>query len=149
MAIQSETPYGAFNFLVSIEGSDSHAVQAGFSEVSGLSMEVQVIEYRAGNNRSNTPVKIPGLTKYAPVTLKRGLIGSLDLFEWITQSADSGRSGQRNITIELLNEDNDTVFTWKLLNAWVSNYTTGDLNANSSEIAIETVEVVHEGLIIE
>ncbi|PVV26854.1 MAG: hypothetical protein B6D79_04950 [gamma proteobacterium symbiont of Ctena orbiculata] len=149
MAIQSETPYGAFNFLVSIEGSDSHAVQAGFSEVSGLSMEVQVIEYRAGNNRSNTPVKIPGLTKYAPVTLKRGLIGSLDLFEWITQSANSGRSGQRNITIELLNEDNDTVFTWKLRNAWVSNYTTGDLNANSSEIAIETVEVVHEGLIIE
>ncbi|MES9946287.1 phage tail protein [Candidatus Thiodiazotropha sp. CDECU1] len=149
MAIQSETPYGAFNFLVSIEGSDPHAVQAGFSEVSGLSMEVQVIEYRAGNNRSNTPVKIPGLTKYAPVTLKRGLIGSLDLFEWITQSANSGRSGQRNITIELLNEDNDTVFTWKLRNAWVSNYTTGDLNANSSEIAIETVEVVHEGLIIE
>lgn len=149
MAIQSETPYGAFNFLVSIEGSDSQDIQAGFSEVSGLSMEVQVIEYRAGNYRSNTPVKIPGLTKYTPVTLKRGLIGSLDLFEWITQSANSGRSGQRNITIELLNEDNDTVFTWKLRNAWVSKYTASDLNANSSEIAIETVEVVHEGLIIE
>ncbi|MEW8028177.1 MAG: phage tail protein [Candidatus Thiodiazotropha sp.] len=149
MAIQSETPYGAFNFLLSIDGDDPQDTRAGFSEVSGLSMEVKVIEYRAGNYRNESPVKIPGLTKYTPITLKRGLVGSLDLYEWITESAQSGPDSRRNITIHLLNKEQQPAFTWKLRNAWVSKYSIGDLNASSNNIAIETIEVVHEGLVIE
>lgn len=149
MAIQSEIPYGAFNFLVSIGGDDPQDARAGFSEVSGLSMEIQVIEYRAGNDRTESPVKLPGLTKYGPVTLKRGLIGTLDLFEWITESAQSSTSSRRNVTIHLLNDEQQPAFTWKLRNAWVSKYSMGDLDASSNDVAIETIEIVHEGLILE
>ncbi|MEW8525657.1 MAG: phage tail protein, partial [Candidatus Thiodiazotropha endolucinida] len=138
MAIQSETPYGAFNFLVSIGGVDPQDAQAGFSEISGLSMEVQVIEYRAGNDRTESPVNLPGLTRYGPVTLKRGLIGSLDLYEWITESAQSGPGSRRNVTIHLLNDEQQHAFTWKLRNAWVSKYSMSDLDASSNDIAMET-----------
>ncbi|MEW8692893.1 MAG: phage tail protein [Candidatus Thiodiazotropha endolucinida] len=149
MAIQSETPYGAFNFLVSIGGDDPQDARAGFSEISGLSMEVQVIEYRAGNDRTESPVNLPGLTRYSPVTLKRGLIGSLDLYEWITESAQSGPGNRRNVTIHLLNDEQQPAFTWKLRNAWVSKYSMSDLDASSNDIAMEAIEIVHEGLVLE
>lgn len=149
MAILSDTPYGAFKFLVSTGNEDPSDIKAGFSEISGLSMEVQVIDYRAGNFHNDSPVRLPGLTKYAPVTLKRGLIGSLDLHEWITRSAQALPDSRRDVTIHLLNEAHDPAFTWKLRNAWVSKYTFGDLNASTSEIAIEAIEIVHEGLSVE
>lgn len=149
MAIQSETPYGAFNFQVSIGNSDPGDIQAGFSEVSGLSMEIQAIEYRAGNSVSESPIKIPGLTKFSPVTLKRGLIGSLDLFEWIEETAHTGRGSQRDVRIHLLGDERQPVITWKLRNAWISNYSFGDLNASSNEVAIEIIELQHEGLRVE
>ncbi|MEW8507137.1 MAG: phage tail protein [Candidatus Thiodiazotropha sp.] len=149
MAIQSESPYGAFNFLVSIAGADPHDPQAGFSEISGLSMEIEVIEYRAGNYREETSVKLPGLTKYPPITLKRGLIGSLDMYEWIVACVQSGPGMRRDVTIHLLNDEQQTAFTWKLRNAWITKYTSANLNANSSDIAMETMELVHEGMIVE
>jgi phage tail-like protein len=149
MAIQSNTPYGSFNFLVSIAGSDSQDAQGGFSEVSGLSAEIEVIEYRAGNYVSETPIMIPGLTKYTPVTLKRGLIGSLDLYQWFVDSGRSESNSKRDIIISLLNDEHEPVFTWRLRNAWVSRYSCSDLKASSSDIAIESVELVHEGLRVE
>lgn len=149
MAVQSDTPYGAFNFQVSLGGTDPGDIKAGFSEVSGLSMEVQVIEYRAGNYRSESPIKIPGLTKYSPVTLKRGLIGALDLFEWIEETAQSGAGSRRDVIIHLMGEEHQPVMTWKLRNAWITKYTTSDLNASSNEVAIETIELTHEGLKLE
>jgi phage tail-like protein len=112
-------------------------------------MEGEVIEYRAGNYHESSPLKLPGLTKYSPLTLKRGVIGSLDLFEWIVESARSGPGGKRNVIIHLLNEQREPVFTWRLRNAWVSKYGFGDLKANTSDIAVEIIEVVHEGLTIE
>ncbi len=149
MAIQSSTPYGAFNFLVSIAGGDSQGVQAGFSEVSGLSAEIEVIEYRAGNYISETPIKIPGLTKYSPVTLKRGLIGSIDLYEWFVESSRSESNSKRDVIISLMSEEREPAFTWKLRNAWVTRYTCSDLKASSSDIAIESIELAHEGLTVE
>lgn len=149
MATLSETPYGAFNFLVSMGSSDPGDIRAGFSEVSGLSMELQVIEYRAGNYVSESPVKIPGLTKYPSVTLKRGLIGALDLFEWIQESAHSSADSRRDISIHLMGEDRTPVMTWKLRKAWISKYSSSELNASANEIAIETIELTHEGLQLE
>lgn len=149
MAILSDTPYGAFNFQVSLGGTDPSDIRAGFSDISGLSMEIQVVEYRAGNYLSESPIKIPGLTKYPAVTLKRGLIGALDLFEWIEESAQSGAGSRRDVTIHLIGEERQPVMTWKLRNAWISKYSFSDLNASSNEVAIEAIELQHEGLEIE
>ncbi|KPK55497.1 MAG: hypothetical protein AMS22_04175 [Thiotrichales bacterium SG8_50] len=149
MAIVSDTPYGAFNYLVDLGTGETHDIVAGFSEVSGLSMEVSIIEYRAGNYPDTATVKLPGLPKYGKVTLKRGLIGSLDLFEWFSEAKALRPSRRRNVVIHLLNEAREPVFTWKLRNAWISKYQAGSLNANANEIAIEEIALVHEGLSLE
>lgn len=149
MAILSDTPYGAFNYLVSLGNGSPSDVVAGFSEVSGLSMEVSVIDYRAGNSPETAPLKLPGIAKYCDVTLKRGLIGALDLYEWFGETRHMRSSRRRNVVIHLLGQEREPVFSWKLRSAWISKYAFGDLNARASEIAIEEITLVHEGLSVE
>ncbi|HEX9236145.1 MAG TPA: phage tail protein, partial [Actinomycetota bacterium] len=134
MATVRDNPYGAFNFLVDLgTGQDV----AGFSEVTGLGMEIAYLEYRAGSDKRNTVRKIPGLHKVGDVTLKRGLAGSTDLFEWIRAVRD-GALDRRNVTITLLDEARDPVIVWRLRNAWPTKWDGPTLNAEGSDVAIET-----------
>ena len=144
MAVQRDNPYLNFNFLVDIGVGD----ELGFSEVEGLSGEIEVIEYREGADRVNTARKLPGLTKYPNVTLKRGITGRTDLFEWWKAVRD-GQVQRRNVTITLLDEQRQAVLRWHLRDAFPVKIEGPSLNASGNEVAIETLELAHEGLEIE
>lgn len=148
MATLRNEPYGRFNFLVEWEGLDGQSVQGGFTEVSGLDAEICMTEYRAGNDRSNTTRKIPGMTHYANVHLKRGLIGSTDLFDWFKEISN-GLNSTKKVTITLLNEEREAVYRWLLLNAKPVSYRGARLEATQCAVAIEELVLTHEGLQVE
>ena len=128
-----------FRFVVSKDGQN-----LSFSEVSGLNMETEVIEYRSGNSPDDTKVKLPGLKKYSNVTMKRGMTkGDNSFYAW--WGATAGKDYKKDITISMLNEENAAVVTWTLSNAWPIKVDATDLKADGSEVAIETIEWVHEG----
>ncbi len=144
MAVKRDNPYLNFNFIVDIGIGD----ELGFSEAEVPSGEIEVIEYREGADRVNTARKLPGLAKYPNVTLKRGITGSTDLFEW-WKSVRDGQVVRRNVTITLLDEQRQAVYRWLLRNAWPVKIEGPTLNASGNEVAIETLELAHEGLEIE
>lgn len=144
MAVLRGTPYGHFNFVVEIDGVEA----AGFSEVSGLGMETEVIEYREGAMRENARIKLPGLTKYSDVTLKRGFAGSLALYEWARVGAD-GQDVARSVVIILLDEAHQPVLRARLRRARIARLTLGPMNARSSDVAIEELVLAHERLDLE
>jgi phage tail-like protein len=144
VAVQRDNPYLNFNFLVDIGVGD----ELGFSEVEGLSGEIEVIEYREGADRVNTARKLPGLAKYPNVSLKRGITGRTDLFEW-WKSVRDGQVQRRNVTITLLDEQRQAVLRWHLRDAFPVKIEGPSLNATGNEVAIETLELAHEGLEIE
>lgn len=148
MATEREQPYGGFRFLVSVEGITIPG-HAGFSEVSGLDVEIEPIEYRAGNDPDLSRRKIPGLRKYGDVTLKRGVTGSLEFWEWMAQIATESVAARRTVTIQLLDDASNAAYTWKLHNAWPTRYVGPTLEGNASAVAIEVLELAHEGLDIE
>jgi phage tail-like protein len=149
MAILRERPYCNHNFLVDLGTGAPNEVRAGFSEVSGLSAELEVIDYRNGNDRENTLRKAPGVARFSEVTLKRGVIGSTDLWQWFKAVSD-GNVERRTVTIQLLSEDRSAVvMTWRLLRAFPTRYSGPTLTASGSETAIESLTLVHEGLELE
>lgn len=142
MGIVRANPYGAFNFLVEIDGT----TVAGFSEVTGLGMEIVYAEYRNGNEPTNTVRKIPGLHKTSDVTMKHGIVGSTELFQWLKQVAD-GAVSVRNVAITLLDEARQPVLRWTLRHAQPRKWSGPHLNAAAAgEIAMEELVLVHEGL---
>ncbi|MFT3957210.1 MAG: phage tail protein [Piscinibacter sp.] len=150
MATLRDRPYVQFNFLVDLGDGVSEGPQAGFSEVSGLGMEVQVIEYRTGNAKENQVMKITGLAKTHDVTLKRGLIGSLNLYQWIDQIRNGDVNAMRTVTIQLQNEDHTAVVqTWKLLRARIIKHTSGPFNARGNDVAMEEIVLACERLEME
>jgi len=139
MASERERPYRNFNFLVDItDVNDAQQDSGGFQEVSGLGVEISAAEYRNGNYAFNNPIKIMGLTKVPDVTLKRGVIGSLGLFEWI-KAVQEGESDQlKTVTVTLLGEDRTTqAQAWKLSNARPLKYTGPTLSGVSGDVAVE------------
>ena len=144
MGVKRDNPYLNFNFIVDIGVGD----ELGFSEAEVPSGEIEVIEYREGADRVNTARKLPGLAKYPNVTLKRGITGSTDLFEW-WKSVRDGQVVRRNVTITLLDEQRQAVYRWLLRSAWPVKIEGPTLNASGNEVAIETLELAHEGLEIE
>ena len=144
MAVQRDNPYLNFNFTVDIGAGD----ELGFSEVEGLSGEIEVIEYREGADRVNTARKLPGLAKFSNVKLKRGITGRTDLFEWWKTVRD-GQVQRRNVTITLLDEQRQPVMRWLLRNAWPVKVEGPALHASGNEVAVETLELAHEGLEID
>ena len=134
-------PYTAGNFLVEIDGISSTA----FSEVSGLELSIDVVDYREGNATGNNARKLPGLDRYSDVTLKRGLTQDASLWNWIKQVAD-GDISRATVSIVLLDQADNPVVRWRLRNAWPRKWTGPVLNAKSSEVAIESLEIAHEGL---
>lgn len=144
MATFREDPYADFNFLVEIDGFDSGSIQAGFTEVSGLGVTVDVVEYRNGNEEIALR-KLPGLRKYSNITLKRGVIGDLAFWEWVKSALD-GKVDRRSVVIQLLDEQRETVLQWSVRRAWPCGYQGPQLRAGDSRVAIESVEICHEGL---
>lgn len=140
----TDGPWGAFNFIVEIDGID----EAGFSEVSGLSFETELIRYRNGNDKAGVVHKIPGLVRNSDVTLKRGLVASLAFYQWLRGIAD-GNDSVRNVVIVLLDEQRTPVKRFRLSNARVIKHTSGPLNAAASLLAVEEVVLSHDRLEIE
>lgn len=150
MPVQRDNPYGAFNFLVTLGGDQGTGelgnIVGGFSDVSGLGFEVQYAEYRNGNEKVNTVRKVQNSFKVDDVVLKRGLIGSPDLFTWL-KSVREGDIDPRPVTITLLDEARNTVGTWKLLKAQPKKYTGPTLAAKGgTEVAMEEMTLCHEGI---
>ncbi len=151
-------PLTKMNFLVTVNGVDG---TAAFSEVSGVEATVDVIEFRQGNSASLAPVKIPGLVKHGNVTLKFGYTSNNAFKTWIQEcvSETRGEMPRSEVQIEMIDINSgapQAIVTqttpggkvWLLTNAWVTKYTAPDLNATTSEVAIESVELAYEELII-
>ena len=151
-------PLTKMNFLVTV---DSVSGVAAFNEVTGVEATVDVIEFRQGNSNSLAPVKIPGLVKHGNVTLKFGYTRNNAFKDWLKKCVMErrGEDARSNVTIELINIQEgspqslvettvDSSLTWQLTNAWVCKYTAPDLNASTSEVAIESVEIAYEELVI-
>jgi phage tail-like protein len=144
MADEPQYPLTALHFHVEWEGEG-----ASFSEVSGLTLESEPIEYRGGDDKTLTVRKIPGLRKYGNVTLKRGILPAQNSFwEW-WESIVKGQVSRRSVTVTLLNETGGHVMTWKIQQAWPVKVEGPSLNAKGNEIAIETMEFAHEGVVVE
>jgi len=148
MAELRDRPYCQFNFTVAVGSAPTDGAIAGFQEVSGLGIEVTIAEYRAGNWKTNSPIKITGTYKVPDITLKRGLIGSLDLYTWldaIRTGAQPIASQYKTVTINLLAEDHVTVVqTWKLTNARPIKYTGPSLMGKGTDLAIEELVLSSE-----
>jgi phage tail-like protein len=140
-------PYAQFNFLVDLGTRNTVGVEAGFQEVSGIGMEVTVSEYRNGNAAENSVMKITGLNKSTDVTLKRGVIGSLDLYNWLDDIRNGNQNAKRDVVISLQSEDHTSVVqTWSLKRACIIKHTSGPLSAKGTEVAMEEVVLTYERL---
>ena len=137
-------PLPKFHFMVDIGGTE-----IGFQEVSGLDMENEPLEYRAGNSPEFSKVKMPGMKKFSNITFKKGMFkGDKAFFEWF-KTVNMNIIGRKAIIISLLDESHAPVVTWKVKNAFPIKISSTDLKAEGNEIAIETLEVAHEGLDME
>jgi phage tail-like protein len=142
------TPYGAFNFLVNLNGPvPAEDPLGGFSDVSGLVTEMTVAEYRNGNDKENHVRKIPGVHKVSDVTLKRGIVNSSDLFDWIEQTRRTGILAKREVVITLRDEAGNPVQAWKLKGVVPLKYTGPTLAAKGGgDAATEELVLSAEGL---
>ncbi|WP_456434545.1 phage tail protein [Thermosulfuriphilus sp.] len=139
---QRKDPYRNFRFLVEIDG----IVQAGFSEATIADSSQDVIEYREGSDPP-TLRKLPGLAKYGNLTLKWGVTDSLELYHW-RKLVEDGKIDQarRNVAVIVLDEEGRPAARWEFQAAWPSKYDAPDLNAKGNDVAIETLEIAHEGM---
>ncbi len=134
-------PYRQFRFRIEIDGIN----QAGFSECTFADTTTDPVEYREGTDPTVFR-KLSGLTKYGNITLKWGISDSMDLYKWRQQVIDTGADGARkNMAIILVDEAGADKSRWDITNAWPSKYDPSDFSAKGNEVAIETLEVVHEG----
>lgn len=142
MARRPEDPLAGFNFLLESGG----LLRAGFSEITGLNSESDVIDYRNGDEDINVR-KISGLKKFGMVTLKSGVLASADqdMLAW-RQSVENGDIQRQDISIVLMDERREEQVRYNLRNAWPSKWVGPDLKAGANEIAIQQLEICHEGV---
>jgi len=134
-------PLPVFHFTVQWGGT-----RIGFSEVSGLTQENQAIEYRDGSFPEYSSIKMPGLRKFSNVTLKRGIVkADNEFFQWLS-TVKLNKVERRDVVVSLLNEDHEPVMTWKIQNAFPVKVEGPGLKASGNEVAIESIEIAHEGL---
>lgn len=140
----AEYPIPKFHFRVEWGGA-----RIGFSEVTGLEVSTDVIEYRDGASLEYSKIKMPGMQKFGNITLKRGTFKSdNDFYNWWNTVA-LNTIERRDVTVSLLNENHEPVVVWKIKNAWPVKVQSTDLKADGNEVAIETIELAHEGLTIQ
>ena len=142
------TPYGAFNFLVNVNGPRGpEEPLGGFSDVSGIGTEITIAEYRNGNERENRVRKVPGVHKVSDVTLKRGIVNSSDLWEWIDDVRRNGPVAQRDVVITLRDEAGRDVEFWTLRGVVPMKYTGPTLAAKGGgDVAMEELVLSAEVL---
>jgi phage tail-like protein len=140
MPRRENDPFASFNFLVESGG----LLRAGFSECTGLNSETDPIDYREGKD-DITVRKLPGLKKFGNITLKRGVAVGQDFFEW-RKAVTDGNIDRRDISIILLDEQRNEQVRYNLTNAWPAKWTGPELKAGANEIAVETIEIIHEGV---
>ncbi|WP_317932317.1 phage tail protein [Halioxenophilus sp. WMMB6] len=134
-------PMPVFHFVCDWGGE-----RVGFSEISGLTQEVQAIEYREGASPEYSPIKMPGLRKYSNITLKRGVVKKdNEFFSWLS-TVKLNQIERRDIVIKLLDEEHAPVMVWKVVNAFPVKVEGPQLKATGNEVAIEAIELAHEGL---
>lgn len=134
-------PLPKFHFQVQWGG-----VRIGFTEVTGLDMQVEAIEYREGSSPEYSKIKMPGMHKFSNITMKRGTIqGDSDFYKWMN-TINLTVTERRDVVISLLNESHEPVMTWKAKNAFPVKVQASDLKSDGNEVAIETLELAHEGL---
>ena len=137
-------PLTKFHFQVDWGGT-----RIGFTEVSGLDVSLDVIEYRDGASREYSKIKMPGMVKYSNITLKRGtFLNDNEFYAWLN-TVQMTQIERRDITISLLNENHEPVMVWKIKNAFPVKVQSSDLKADGNEVVIETLELAHEGLKID
>ena len=140
----AEYPIPKFHFQVEWGGT-----KIGFTEVSGLDITSEIIEYRDGASPEYSKVKMPGQRKFSNITLKRGsFTADNEFYAWFN-TVNLNQIERRPLTISLLNENHEPVIVWKVKNAWPTKITPTDLKADGNEVALETLELAHEGLTIQ
>lgn len=140
----AEYPIPKFHFQVEWGGT-----KIGFTEVSGLDITTDVVEYRDGASPEYSKIKMPGQRKYSNITMKRGTFaGDNEFFDWFN-TVSLNKIERRDLTISLLNENHEPVVVWKVKNAWPTKITPTDLKSDGSDVAVETLELAHEGLTIQ
>jgi phage tail-like protein len=137
-------PFRAFNFRVEFDG----LTVGSFSEVSGLTAEGDAVDYREGTDIPLTVRKLQGLRKYTNIVLKNGYTGNRELWDWFRNIAN-GIDDRRNGSIILLDEERNEVMRWNVENAWINKIEAPTFNATANEVAIQSCELVHEGLSLE
>lgn len=137
-----EYPLSRFHFNVEWGGA-----KISFTEITGLDMQVEVIEYRHSNSPDFNKIKMPGLRKFSNITMKRGKFeADFDFNNWLDQIANERVNGRRDLTISLLNEKHVPVAAWSAARCFPVKVTAPDLKSDANEIAVESIEVAHEGL---
>ncbi len=141
-----DTPFGAYNFIVEFDGNDAaNTALGGFSDVSGIGTEITLMEYRQGNDKENRVRKVPGLHKAGDVTLKRGIMGQVNFWDWI-RITRTDPTHKRTVMITLQDEQRNPVLRWKLINARPMKFTGPTLAAKGgSDVAMEELVVAAEG----
>lgn len=135
-------PLPAFYFKVDL--GDKGVIS--FKEVSGMDMESEIIEYRAGDNAVHSKIKMPGMKKYSNITLKKGIFkGDNKFWDWINE-IQLNTIKRQTVTISLLDETSSPTMVWTLTNAWPTKISTDGLKSDGNEVAIETMELAHEGI---
>jgi phage tail-like protein len=138
-------PLPKFYFAVDIDGVGT---DLPFQEVSGLDTETQAIEYRSGQGRNFSTVKLPGIGEYGNVTLKKGIFAKDNrFFDWL-RTIERNTIERANVTIRLLDENGNPTMAWTLTNAWPTKFSGTDFQAEGNEVAVDTIELAHEGLTI-
>ncbi|TGX53685.1 phage tail protein [Sphingomonas gei] len=142
-----ETPFGAYNFIVEFDGNEAaNTALGGFSDVSGIGTEITLMEYRQGNDKENRVRKIPGMHKAGDVTLKRGIMGQVNFWDWI-RITRVDPTHKRTVMITLQDEQRNAVLRWKLINARPMKFTGPTLAAKGgSDVAMEELVVAVEDL---
>lgn len=137
-------PLPKFHFQVKWDSEE-----LSFQEVSGLDIEAQVIEYRHGNSQEFSTIKMPGIQKSGNITMKKGIFKSDNKFWTWFKEIKMNTTKRIPVTISLLDEDHKPTMVWKVTNAWPTKITGTDLKSDSNEVAIESIEIAHEGIKIE
>lgn len=147
--VYRDDPYPSFNFELVVTGisNDGKAVKGSFMEVGGLGVEITPIEYRNGSE-DITVRKIPGLKKFTNLTLKWGITGDLTFWNWVVEGMN-GLVQRAPVAIVLLDENRNEVMRWNFTRAWPCKWTGPGMNAKNNEIAIETLEIAHEGMAVD
>ncbi|MES2656071.1 MAG: phage tail protein [Bacteroidota bacterium] len=138
-------PMPKFRFEVDL-GTEMKGV--AFQEVSGMDVENQIIEYRKSNSPLFSTEKMPGIAKYGNVTMKRGVFVNDNTFWSWHNEIMMNTIKRRTVLIKLLDETGNVTMQWQLNNAWPTKITSTDLKSDGNEVAVDTLEIAHEQLII-